>query len=83
MSDSSQRDNPSHSTLLCPLQLGATGPDVTQLQALLTHHGFNPGPIDGQFGTRTHSSLHRFQLAQGLDLMDSVDLVTWQALSAV
>jgi peptidoglycan hydrolase-like protein with peptidoglycan-binding domain len=84
MPDSLLRRNLRHSTTFATLlQQGATGPDVIQLQRLLAHHGFNPGPIDGRFGTRTQLSLHRFQVVRGLDLTDGVDVNTWQCLSAI
>jgi peptidoglycan hydrolase-like protein with peptidoglycan-binding domain len=66
----------------CPiafLRQGSTGIDVINLQHSLQRRGFNPGAIDGRFGSRTHTAVYRFQLSQELSLTGSVDLETWQA----
>lgn len=34
------------------------------IQQLLADNGFDPGPIDGDFGVRTHAALNRLDLAQ-------------------
>jgi len=34
---------------------------VATMQALLTERGYQPGPIDGQFGSRSRSALMRFE----------------------
>jgi murein DD-endopeptidase MepM/ murein hydrolase activator NlpD len=49
-----------------PLQLGATGWDVAQLQFVLAWHGFPSGPFDGAFGLRTQAALLRYQRWAGL-----------------
>src|SRR5262249_33765249 len=49
-----------------PLQVGAVGGDVVELQFLLAWHGFPSGPIDGVFGPRTEAALRRFQRWAGL-----------------
>jgi peptidoglycan hydrolase-like protein with peptidoglycan-binding domain len=59
---------------------GSTGTDVIALQYSLQRRGFNPGAIDGNFGSRTHTAVYRFQFSQELSLTGSVDLETWQAL---
>ncbi|PSB16976.1 peptidoglycan-binding protein [Phormidesmis priestleyi ULC007] len=70
----------------CPiafLRQGSTGTDVIDLQYSLQQRGFNPGAIDGSFGSRTHTAVYRFQFSQELSLTGSVDLETWQALDHV
>ena len=53
------------------LRFNAQGPDVKRLQRRLSEVGFNPGAIDGDFGTATEQALMAFQLGQGL-LADGV-----------
>jgi peptidoglycan hydrolase-like protein with peptidoglycan-binding domain len=43
------------------LQEGSTGTAVVQLQQVLTHLGFDPQGIDGQFGSYTATALRQFQ----------------------
>jgi peptidoglycan hydrolase-like protein with peptidoglycan-binding domain len=64
------------------LQQGAVGTDVVKLQQLLKQKGFNPGPADGQFGSRTHTAVYLFQFSRGLPLNGGVDLTTWEAIEA-
>jgi g-D-glutamyl-meso-diaminopimelate peptidase len=35
------------------LKLGSTGSDVMKIQAVLRKIGYNPGTIDGAFGSQT------------------------------
>lgn len=42
------------------------GDDVAALQTALKAHGFDPGKIDGIFGTKTKDAVRRFQKASGL-----------------
>jgi murein DD-endopeptidase MepM/ murein hydrolase activator NlpD len=44
-----------------PLEPGATGWDVAELQFALAWHGFPNGTIDGGFGTHTERALIKFQ----------------------
>lgn len=44
---------------------GSTGPDVTAVQFLLTHHG-QATPADGQFGSGTQAAVSAFQQENGL-----------------
>ncbi|MEZ0229239.1 MAG: N-acetylmuramoyl-L-alanine amidase, partial [Planctomycetota bacterium] len=48
------------------LRNGSRGPAVAELQRLLVAKGFNPGPIDGIFGSRTDGAVRAFQRARGL-----------------
>ena len=48
------------------LQLGSSGEDVRKLQHALTQLGYEPGPIDGVFGSQTKAALMTFQRDKGL-----------------
>lgn len=61
------------------LGLGNMGPAVTTLQVQLTRLGYQPGPIDGDFGPLTRAAVMRFQKAKGLE----VDGVVGPATRAV
>ena len=64
------------------LAKGATGQTVTQLQQLLAHLGFSPGPIDGQFGDRTEAALEAFQADEGLATDGIWQAPDWTAAAA-
>lgn len=65
----------------CPtLRFGSQGASVRELQTLLVAHGFNPGPIDGIFGSRTQSAVIAFQRSRGLVQDGIVGVLTWTAL---
>src|SRR5579872_5475572 len=49
------------------LKLGSTGTDVVTLQQRLQRQGFDPGPINGQFGVATETALRAFQQSVGLE----------------
>lgn len=53
------------------LAQGSQGPEVARLQTALRDAGFDPGPIDGQFGPLTARSVAAYQSAHGL-LVDSI-----------
>ena len=63
-----------------PLANGDSGQEVAQLQQLLTAAGFDPGPVDGQFGSMTEAAVRRFQQAKGLSVDGQVGRETWGAL---
>ena len=50
------------------LQLGSSGPNVTDLQQRLRQRGFDPGAIDGQFGAGTDAAVRAFQNSVGLSV---------------
>lgn len=54
--------------------------DYTRIQLLLQESGFDPGPIDGQWGPRTGSALAAFQRAKGLPPNGELDAATLDAL---
>jgi LysM repeat protein len=69
---------PSHS---CPLlRQGSTGDAVRDLQTRLRNAGFDPGAVDGIFGSRTHSAVIAFQRSRGLTPDGLVGVSTWTAL---
>lgn len=54
-----------------PMKLGAEGADVVKLQEKLKELGFNPGRVDGEFGSGTEAAVIAFQRSEGL-LADGV-----------
>ena len=65
----------------CPLlSQGSRGPYVRELQTLLRDRGFDPGPIDGIFGSRTRSAVVSFQRRSNLNPDGMVGVRTWTAL---
>ncbi|MDQ3979216.1 MAG: peptidoglycan-binding protein [Actinomycetota bacterium] len=62
------------------LALGSSGDAVHELQELLIHHGFDPGPVDGDFGNGTDAAVRAFQESRGLHADGVVGPVTWAAL---
>jgi peptidoglycan hydrolase-like protein with peptidoglycan-binding domain len=47
--------------------------DVRQAQERLKEAGFNPGPVDGQFGVQTKEAIKEYQKAQGLAQTGQLD----------
>ncbi len=66
--------------LSLPLSSGDRGSAVVELQTRLKAAAFDPGPIDGVFGSRTHSAVRGFQTARALPVTGVVDVATWTAL---
>ncbi|MNS14780.1 Murein DD-endopeptidase MepH precursor [compost metagenome] len=64
------------------LRKGAKGAAVTELQNALKRHGFDPGPVDGDFGPKTEAAVKAFQAAKGLEVDGVVGPKTRQALQA-
>ncbi|MFO0597885.1 MAG: peptidoglycan-binding protein [Myxococcaceae bacterium] len=57
---------PTHATVhLHLLRPGLTNAEVKTLQAALKRHGFDPGPLDGQFGPKTQVAVQRLQRSLG------------------
>lgn len=48
------------------LRYGSSGEAVRRLQQQLRRKGYNPGPIDGVFGSQTENAVRQFQLANNL-----------------
>ena len=57
-----------------------TGTDIANLQRALSANGYNPGPIDGVFGTRTRAALTGFQYDRELQGEGNITERTLQAL---
>jgi N-acetylmuramoyl-L-alanine amidase len=62
------------------LKLGAEGPDVTEVQALLTLLGYYDGVIDGRFTETTLIGITRFQEAAGISQDGVLGTQTWAKL---
>ncbi|HWP80450.1 MAG TPA: M14 family metallopeptidase [Candidatus Acidoferrum sp.] len=62
------------------LRYGMSGTDVMEMQATLKKMGYNPGPINGQFGAQTRSAIQRFQSRFGLTPDGIVGPATWRVL---
>ncbi|MDQ3678314.1 MAG: peptidoglycan-binding protein [Actinomycetota bacterium] len=61
---------------------GSKGAAVTKAQQLLDQLGYDPGPIDGDFGAKTLKAVKEFQGDYGLDVDGIVGPVTWAALGS-
>ena len=59
---------------------GSTGSEVTQIQQRLTELGYNPGTVDGIYGTRTKNAVISFQRDYGLSDDGIVGPLTLEAL---
>ena len=59
------------------LKKGSSDPAVRDLQEALKVLGYDPGPIDGIFGTTTESAVKKFQQARELTSDGVVGRVTW------
>ena len=59
------------------LQKDSTDAAVRDLQEALKALGYDPGPIDGVFGTTTESAVKAFQQARGITADGVVGKVTW------
>jgi len=55
-------------------------PSVDKIQVALELLGFNPGPIDGQYGSKVYKAVQAFQKANGLTVDGDTGPKTLQAL---
>lgn len=62
------------------LQRGDTGSDVKQVQTALIRAGYDPGPVDGIFGSKTETAVKQFQRVLGAKQDGIVGPVTWRYL---
>ncbi len=62
------------------LLLGSTGPNVKLIQSLLRRLGYDPGPVDGQFGNLTREAVMSFQRDYGLTPDGIVGPETWRIM---
>jgi len=60
--------------------MGSSGASVKKLQSKLASAGFNPGKIDGIFGSNTRAAVLAFQRSKGLVQDGIVGVRTWTAL---
>ena len=54
------------------MERGSSGAAVEALQARLAYLGFDPGPVDGDFGGVTDAAVRAFQRSKGLAVNGSV-----------
>jgi peptidoglycan hydrolase-like protein with peptidoglycan-binding domain len=59
------------------LKKGSTDPAVRDLQEALKALGYDPGPIDGTFGSATETAVKAFQQAKGITVDGVVGKVSW------
>jgi peptidoglycan hydrolase-like protein with peptidoglycan-binding domain len=59
------------------LKKGATGEAVRQLQLALTDLGYDPGGVDGKFGSKTEAAVKRFQADREITVDGIVGDITW------
>jgi peptidoglycan hydrolase-like protein with peptidoglycan-binding domain len=59
------------------LRPGSTGEAVRELQQALKGLGYDPGEIDGRFGSGTEAAVKAFQKAQGIAIDGVVGDITW------
>ncbi len=62
------------------LRTGDKGTKVEKIQNLLKNCGYDPGIIDGDFGTGTETALIKFQQTKQLEADGIAGLKTWTAL---
>ncbi len=62
------------------LSTGSNGSSVRNLQQKLQSAGFNPGGVDGDFGSRTERAVRAFQQAKGIEVDGKVGPQTLRAL---
>ncbi|MFL5320280.1 MAG: glycoside hydrolase family 73 protein [Myxococcaceae bacterium] len=62
------------------LRYGSKGPSVQLLQRELKAAGFNPGPVDGDFGPHTRAAVIALQRARHLAVDGIVGPQTWRSL---
>ncbi len=63
------------------LSRGVSGATVRALQSILGLLGFNPGPVDGQFGSLTAQAVIGFQQSQNLTMDGIVGIQSRAALT--
>ena len=63
-----------------PVSNNSRGGAVSELQQALADAGFDPGPIDGDFGPQTRAAVVAFQQARGLEVDGVAGPQTWGAL---
>jgi len=64
------------------IRKGSKGDAVRMLQRLLTDYGYDPGPIDSDFGAETEDAVKKFQTDFGLAADGIVGPKTWAMLGS-
>lgn len=64
--DTLEIEQPASGIVFPETQIGSKGLTVVLLQTALKCRGFDPGTIDGDFGTQTHRALHDYMKAEGI-----------------
>jgi peptidoglycan hydrolase-like protein with peptidoglycan-binding domain len=64
------------------VQQGSSGQAVKLAQRLLTDYGYEPGPVDGVFGTKTKNAVKQLQKDFGLTVDGIVGPKTWAMLGS-
>jgi len=59
------------------LKKGSSGEAVRQLQQALKDLGFDPGGVDGEFGSNTETAVKAFQSDRGIAVDGIVGEITW------
>lgn len=59
-----------------------TPSDIRQIQTLLDRLGYEPGPVDGILGPKTHSSIRKFQAEHGLSVDGEISVSLRQSLES-
>jgi peptidoglycan hydrolase-like protein with peptidoglycan-binding domain len=59
------------------LKNGSTGQPVKDLQQGLKDLGYDPGPVDGTFGSETETAVKKFQGDRGIAVDGEVGETTW------
>lgn len=65
------------------LSVGASGEQVTDLQARLARAGYFKHEVTGYYGTVTAQAVRSFQAAKSLAVTGDVDRATWRAVQAL
>lgn len=60
---------------------GSEGSQVDVIQKRLQINGFEPGKLDGSYGSQTAAAVKQFQRAKGLEVTGVVNEATWKALT--
>ena len=60
------------------LKKDSTGEAVRQLQLALKELGYDPGAVDGKFGSNTESAVKHFQQDRGISADGIVGPITWR-----
>jgi len=67
-------------TIYATLEYGDSGDDVTKLQQALLSLGFDPGGVDGKFGSGTQDAVKAYQKSAGLKADGKAGTLTLNAL---